>query len=144
MDILSTFLQVIFRIRNYAFGSLDPCCEKAQRHYLILCSVCLLQAASSRLSAVTPGVRGACKCGDLSSWVIPPTLGVTSQLCHSNASWPNLALGRGGIRNPIRNCCRWSNGIFKLVIQIEPWVLTLSKGISCYHSECKKTPCLRD
>ena len=27
----------------------------------------------------------------------PPSLGVTSQLCHSNASWPNSALGRGGV-----------------------------------------------
>ena len=31
----------------------------------------------------------------------PPSPGVTSQLCHSNLSRPNSALGRGGIRNPV-------------------------------------------
>ena len=31
----------------------------------------------------------------------PPSLGVTSQLCHSSVNWPNSALGRDGIRNPI-------------------------------------------
>ena len=33
----------------------------------------------------------------------PPPLGI---LCHSNASRPNSALGRGGIRNPVPRCLR--------------------------------------
>ena len=43
------------------------------------------------------------KCGDLSHPLLspPPSLGETSQLYHSNASRPNSALGRGGIRNPV-------------------------------------------
>ena len=68
----------------------------------------LLQAASPARSAVTPGVRGAFCSGDLKlSWVLPPSLGVTGQLCHSNASRPNSA--RGGIRNPVPRCLALAN-----------------------------------
>ena len=51
------------------------------------------------------------RCGDLSHPLLspPPSLGVTSQLCHSNASWPNSALGRGGIRNPVPRCIELAN-----------------------------------
>ena len=39
----------------------------------------------------------------------PPSLGVTGQLCYSNTSRPNSALGRGGIRNPIPRCLALAN-----------------------------------
>ena len=39
----------------------------------------------------------------------PPSLGVTSQLCHSNVSRPNSALGRGGIRDPVPRCVALAN-----------------------------------
>ena len=45
------------------------------------------------------------RCGDLSHPLPspPPSLGVTSQLCHSNASRPN------GIRNPVPRCVALTN-----------------------------------
>ena len=39
----------------------------------------------------------------------PPSLRVTSQLCHSNVSRPNSALGRGGIRDPVPRCVALAN-----------------------------------
>ena len=61
----------------------------------------LLQAASSRLSAVTPGAQGAFFMWASKLLSPPPSLGVTSQLWRSSVSWPNAALGRGKIRNPV-------------------------------------------
>ena len=60
----------------------------------------LLQAASSRPSAVTPGAQGAFCMRASKLLSPPPSLEVTSQLCHSSMSRPNSALGRGGIWNP--------------------------------------------
>ena len=61
------------------------------------------------LIAVTPGARGAFCSGDLKLLSPPPSLGVTGQLCHSNTSRPNSALGRGGIRNPVPRCLALAN-----------------------------------
>ena len=43
------------------------------------------------------------------------SLGVTSQLCHSNASRPNSVIGRGGIRNPIPRCVELVNQHLRLL-----------------------------
>ena len=46
----------------------------------------------------------------LSKLLSPPlSLWVTSQLCHSNVSRPNSALGRGGIRDPVPRCVALAN-----------------------------------
>ena len=45
----------------------------------------------------------------LSPPLSPPLLGVTSQLCHSNVSRPNSALGRGRIQDPVPRCVALAN-----------------------------------
>ena len=69
------------------------------------------------LIAVTPGARAAFFCsGDLKLLSPSPSLGVMGQLCHSNASRPNSALGRGGIQNLVPRCLALANQRLRPVI----------------------------